>query len=91
MKPNVLVLLLLTITPVICNLLASETAEKSDATPALSSDRSAKAAPASAKDAPPASVTVASAPAPAASTTAATPSTSSRSGTGSLKGWYMLW
>ena len=88
MKSNVLVLLLLTITPVICNLLASETAEKPDATPALSSDHSAKPAPAPAKDS--AAVAVDPAPAPAG-TNAATTSEPSRSGTASLKGWYMLW
>jgi len=99
MKPHVLLLLLLAIPPLICNILASENAEKSDAAPALSSDSSTKPAPAPTKESPTTIAPVAPvavAPAPAAAPTAAakpsSPAPATHSGAASgLKAWFMLW
>ena len=94
MKPHVLLLLLLAIPPLICNILASENAEKSDAAPALSSDSSTKPAPA--KESPTTTAPVAVAPAPAVAPSApakpSAPAPAPHSGAASgLKAWFMLW
>jgi predicted component of type VI protein secretion system len=86
--------LLLAVTPLVCTLLASESAEKSDAAPVMSSDSHAKSAPVTPKDSP---ATVAPAPAAPSPAPAATPSSSANvksrhpGGASSLKAWFMLW
>lgn len=67
MKPHLLMLLLLAIPPLICNILACENAEKTDAPPAAKSDSVSKevAVPTASPAAAPA-VTPPAAPAPAA-------------------------
>jgi hypothetical protein len=94
MKPHVLLLLLLAIPPLICNILASENAEKSDAAPTLSSDSSAKPVPAPAKDSPAAAVAIAPTPAvkPSAPAKSISPAPAPHSGAAAgLKAWFMLW
>lgn len=87
--------LLLAVTPLVCTLLASESAEKSDAAPVLSSDSHAKSAPVTPKDSPATVAPAPAAPAPAApqssASTKSQPAGQHRGSASGLKAWFMLW
>ena len=84
MKPHLLMLLLLAIPPLVANILACETAEKSDNPPAAEKSYSAPA-----KVSPAHAATPAAAPATSPAATPAKPEPS-RTAPASVKAWYMM-